>query len=381
MTMRALIAPDSYKGSLSAKEVATIIIEAASMEWPELECIAIPLADGGEGTVEALVVATGGQKVSVQVTGPLGKPIIAHYGILGDQKTVVIEISNVAGFSMVSSASRDPHRFTTYGLGEILLKAMEQGFRQFIIGLGGSATNDGGLGFLQALGAKFYDSNGEKTGIDSQSLFHIQQSDFSDLDPRLHTCSIIIASDVNNPLCGTNGSTAIYGPQKGIVNAEILLWDAAMQQYASVVEQELNVSIQHYLGAGAAGGMGFACMAIGAKLQSGAELISDFCNLEEEIRQSKFVITGEGRTDEQTLKGKLPYYVAQIAARYQVPVILLSASLGPNYEKLNEVFSGIHSIIPAPLSLDQAIENSRSLLFHAARQLFRTMRMATHLLN
>ena len=373
--MRVLIAPDSFKGSLSALDVAKTVTEAAAIEWPELECTTVPLADGGEGTTEALVMATGGQKIPAKVTGPLGNQILTHYGVLGDQQTVVMEIANVAGFAMIPDQSRNPHLHTTYGLGELFIAAIENGYRQFIIGLGGSATNDGGIGFLKALGTEFYDADDCKTGVEGQAIFKVQKADFSNLDERLKTCSIIVASDVNNPLCGINGATAIYGPQKGIEKTEILMWDTAMQRYATIIEKELNLNLQHEPGAGAAGGMGFAAMVIGATRRSGAELVGGFLNLEEKISQSTFVITGEGRTDEQTMKGKLPFYVAQIAAKHRVPVIVLSGSIDPNIEKLTDVFASLHSIIPAPLPIKEAMENARPLLLHPARQLFRTMRM------
>lgn len=373
--MRVLIAPDSFKGSLSAMDVAKTVTEAAAMEWPELECTTAPLADGGEGTMDALVMATGGQRIPAKVTGPLGNQILTHYGVLGDHQTVVLEIANVAGFAMIPDQSRNPHLHTTYGLGELFIAALENGYRQFIIGLGGSATNDGGVGFLQALGAEFYDIDDCKTGVEGQAIFKVQKADFSNLDERLKTCSIIVASDVNNPLCGLNGATAIYGPQKGIEKTEILMWDTAMQRYATIIEKEVNRTLQHEPGAGTAGGMGFAAMVIGAKRKSGAELVGSFLNLEEKISQSTFVITAEGRTDEQTIKGKLPFYVAQIAAKHRVPVIVLSGSIDPNIEKLTDVFVSLHSIIPAPLPIKEAMENARPLLLHAARQMFRTMRM------
>ena len=373
--MRVLIAPDSFKGSLSAMDVAKTVTEAAAIEWPELECTTAPLADGGEGTMEALVMATGGQKIPAKVTGPLGNQILTHYGVLGDQQTVVMEIANVAGFAMIPDQSRNPHLHTTYGLGELFIAAIENGYRQFIIGLGGSATNDGGIGFLKALGTEFYDADDCKTGVEGQAIFKVQKADFSNLDERLKTCSIVVASDVNNPLCGSNGATVIFGPQKGITNTEVLIWDTAMQRYATIIEKELNLNLQHEPGAGAAGGMGFAAMVIGATRRSGAELVGGFLNLEEKISQSTFVITGEGRTDEQTMKGKLPFYVAQIAAKHRVPVIVLSGSIDPNIEKLTDVFASLHSIIPAPLPIKEAMENARPLLLHAARQLFRTMRV------
>ncbi len=374
--MRILIAPDSFKGSLSAIEVANTIKEAAAIEWPELECTTAPLADGGEGTIDTLVLTTGGQKIPVKVTGPLGNQILTHYGVLGDRQTVVMEMANVAGFAMIPDLSRNPRVLTTYGVGELLITAIEDGYQHFIIGLGGSATNDGGIGFLQALGAEFYDEDGNETGVDGQAIFKLQKADLSHLDQRLQTCSIVIASDVDNPLCGKNGATAIYGPQKGIKKSETLMWDTAMQRYATIIEKEVNRNLQYEPGSGAAGGMGFAAMVIGAKRKSGAELVGSYLNLKEKISQSTFIITGEGRTDEQTMKGKLPFYVAHTAAKYRVPVIVLSGSLDANIDELNHVFTSLHSIIPAPFPINEVMENAKPFLLQAARQLFRTMRMA-----
>ena len=374
--LRALIAPDAYKGSLTAKDVAETIAAAAGLEWPELQCILAPLADGGEGTIDALIEATQGHTVNASVTGPMGDRVETCYGVLGDGITAVLEIASVAGLPMVPFARRDPRRATTRGLGELLRKALDDGFRHFIVGLGGSATNDGGMGFLQALGTVFYDQSGLIAGSFTEDLKLIKRASFHALDPRLQDCSILIASDVDNPLCGASGATFVYGPQKGITSQELFAWDQAMARYASGVEEALDRAVQNRPGAGAAGGMGFALLALGATVQPGAAVVSQYAKLADHLKMAAFVITGEGQSDTQTLAGKLPAHVAKLATQRGLPVLLLSGSLGDDCDVLYNVFSSLHSTISRPMPLDEAIKDARAHLFQAARNLFRTLKMA-----
>ena len=319
--MKIVVAPDSFKGSLSAKEVGITIQEAFEREIPGVKVAVVPMADGGEGTLEALVFATNGEKIAASATGPLGEPVQTCYGILGDGKTAVIEMAQVAGLPMVPEAKRNPLLTTTFGVGELIVAALEKGIRSFIIGLGGSATNDGGLGMLQALGASFLDEKGNQVKPVGASLQQISKVDFTNLRPELKACSFRIASDVQNPLCGENGASHVFGPQKGATPAQVQQLDEGLNHYARLVENQLNVKLQDTPGAGAAGGLGFGFLALGAEIISGAQVVAEATGLENHIAAADWVITGEGQSDFQTLYGKAPFFVATLAKRHGVGTI------------------------------------------------------------
>src|SRR5690625_3429058 len=284
------------------------------------------MADGGEGTLDFLLSTTRSEKVPITCTGPLGEKITTYYGIT-QFGTAIIEIANIAGLVQVPEEKRNPDETTTFGIGEVILDALDRGCQSLIIGIGGSATNDGGLGMMIALGMTAKNKAGNKLDGYGKDLLQLDKVDFTDFDPRLAEISIKVASDVDNPLCGKMGATVVYGPQKGATSEQIELYDKALDNYSDVIEAKLNNSFKQSQGAGAAGGLGFALLTMGAKLVSGAKLIAEEMHLEEVIEGADLVITGEGQSDEQTLFGKAPGYVATIAKSYDVPVILISGSI------------------------------------------------------
>lgn len=369
--MKIVVAPDSFKGSLSAKEVANTIREAFNHEIPEAEVIVIPMADGGEGTLDSLLFSTHGKRVATRATGPLGETIDTSYGILGDGETAVVEMALVAGLPMVPEDKQNPTQTTTFGLGELIRKAIDTGLRKFIIGLGGSATNDGGLGMLQALGAAFLDQDGNTVKPVGASLQHIASVDFARLHPQLKACRFRIASDVENPLCGECGASYVFGPQKGATEQQVQELDKGMQHYADLVEQLLHAKLQTIPGAGAAGGLGFGFLALGAEIISGSQVVAEAAGLENHVKEADWVITGEGQSDYQTLYGKAPFYVAGLAKKYGVGTILISGGLGKGHEQLLEHFGSCHSIVNAPMPLEKAIADAQPLLFSCARNIAR----------
>jgi len=309
--MKIVVAPDSYKGSMTSAEVASTIELALKKAIEHVEVLTVPMADGGEGTVEALVKATNGQLIHTMCTGPLGDKVKTIYGQLGNSQTVILEVASTSGLTMVSTENRNPLKTTSYGLGELIKRCLDKGIRSFIIGLGGSATNDGGLGLLMALGGKFLDKNGNEVGMFGEDLIKIKKVNFESMDPRIFQSTIIIASDVDNPLCGKNGATHVFGPQKGATEEQVQLFDQAMKNYAQLMEQEIRRNIVETPGAGAAGGLGFALLALGGQLESGAKVVAKAVALEELLSDADFLITGEGRSDVQTLHGKAPSYERQ----------------------------------------------------------------------
>lgn len=364
--MNIVIAPDSFKGSLTSIQV-TEIVEKAILDFnPTYSVVKKPIADGGEGTIDALLSATTGERIPFQCSGPLGDTIETYYAIV--DQTAIIECANIAGLVQVPVTERNPDNTTTYGIGEAILDALDRGCQSFIIGLGGSATNDGGLGMLLALGMEAFNNQGERVGKFGRDVQTIAKVDFAHLDPRLKDVQIKVASDVDNPLCGKKGASAVYGPQKGATEGQVAAYDQALSNFANLVEDELDGSFQETPGAGAAGGLGFALLAIGAKLVSGAELIAKEMNIEEAIRQADLVITGEGQSDEQTLYGKAPGYIAKMAKKFNVPTILVSGSV-TEAEKLRSHFAGCFAIPNQPLTLEECMEQADELLYQQAKNL------------
>lgn len=372
--MRILVAPDSFKGSESAKTIGDIIKLSIIKEISHAMVDVIPMADGGEGTVDALLHSSHGRKVNISVTGPTGKKINVFYGILEDTQTVIIEIASIVGFTSVSEGERSPYKLTTYGIGECVIHALDAGYRKFMFCLGGSATNDGGLGMLQALGASFYNKSGSPLAPYPFTFSEICFVDYGQVDRRIWESEIQVASDVKNPLCGKNGATYIFGPQKGVRSRELKIFDQEIKNFAGQIETHLDQKYQHLPGAGAAGGLGFALLTIGARIKSGAELIAKHIDLETKIKQSDWVITGEGRTDDQTLQGKLPYVIAKLARQHGIPTILISGSIEGNIYRLYDVFDSMHSIASGPLTLEYSIKNTAELLHHCAKNIARLLR-------
>ena len=355
--MKIVIAPDSFKESLSALEVADAIAEGWQKVIPDTECICIPMADGGEGTVQSLIDATHGRWLSVDVTAPLGNTVRAEFGISGDGKTAIIEMAAASGLHLVPIEKRNPLITTSYGTGELIKAALDQGVAKIILGIGGSATNDAGAGMLQALGAVFWDQDGVALGFGGGALINTAHVDFSKLDPRLQQVELDVACDVNNPLCGEKGASAIFGPQKGASPEMVATLDKALHHFATVIQQQHGLDIRHHAGAGAAGGMGGGLHAfLDAQLKPGIELLLETLDFAEKIKDADLLITGEGKSDRQTLMGKVPSGILQEARRQHIPVILLAGAI-EDAGILNAAgFRGVFSITPSPVSLEQAMQ-------------------------
>ncbi|GAL56570.1 glycerate kinase GarK [Pseudescherichia vulneris NBRC 102420] len=363
--MKIVIAPDSYKESLSALDVATAIEQGFREIFPQAEYIKLPVADGGEGTVEAMVAATQGRIVEVAVTGPLGAQVEGFYGLSGDEQSAFIEMAAASGLELVLPEQRNPLITTSWGTGELIRHALDAGVKHIIIGIGGSATNDGGAGMVQALGAKLLDSEGNALGQGGGALETLARIDISELDRRLHDCRIEVACDVTNPLTGKEGATAIFGPQKGATPEMITRLDAALAHYAQLIKRDLDLDVLDLAGGGAAGGMGAALFAFcGAELRQGIEIVTDALHLDRYVAEADLVITGEGRIDSQTVHGKVPVGVAKVAKRYNKPVIGIAGSLTADVSVVHEhgidaVFSVIYGICTLDDALKNAAENVR----------------------
>lgn len=362
--MKIVLAPDSFKGSLTSLEATTVMKQAIESLGKDDEIIEKPMADGGEGTVDAIVSATGGEKIMLNCTGPVGKEITTYYGLI-EKDTAVIEIANIAGLPQVDKKKRNPDFTTTFGLGEVIKDALDRGCKTLIIGLGGSATNDAGLGMLMALGMKAFDEQGREVGIFGKDLLNVARIDLENVDPRLKDITIKVACDVENPLTGPLGASAIYGPQKGATAERVVAYDKAMERFSQLFS---NPKLSKTPGAGAAGGLGFAFLILKSELVSGAQLIGEFSRMEEAIQHADLVITGEGQSDEQTLYGKAPGYVAELASKHQVPAILISGSLKGNLSPLLNKFIGCFSIVNRPIRLEKCMEQAEKLLFEQTRQ-------------
>ncbi|MED0657655.1 glycerate kinase [Anoxybacillus ayderensis] len=370
--MRVVIAPDSFKGSLSAKNVCSIMKEAFQHEYPEATVIAVPMADGGEGTMEAIVSAMNGSVRYVTARGPLFETRQAAYGVVGD--TVIIEVAQVIGLPLVPNEKRHPLYTTTYGVGEVIAAALHAGYRRFVIGLGGSSTNDGGFGMLCALGATFTNEKGELLPPMPSSLPHIAHVHMASLDRRIYESEFLIACDVDNPLYGERGASYVFGPQKGADRETVRTLDKWLYTYAQKIEQQIGRSYALERGAGAAGGLGFAFLLLGGTLISGAKLVGETVQLPQKVKHAHIVITGEGQSDEQTLYGKVPFYVGQLAKQYDVPAFLLSGSLGDGFEKLYEYFVTCDAIATKPMTVEQSMQSAATLLYTKARNVARTLK-------
>jgi glycerate kinase len=361
--MRFVIAPDSYKGSLTAVQVADIIAEGLLEVFPQAEVLKVPVADGGEGTVDAFLCALGGEKQFIKVTGPLGEKVKAFFGILPDG-TAVIEMAAASGLPLVPGNKRNPLITTTYGTGELIKAALEKGCHTIIVGIGGSATNDGGVGMAQALGIRFLDGKGRELPFGGGSLARLAQIDMSGLDPRITNTTIIVACDVDNPLCGPRGASAVFGPQKGASPDTVKVLDQNLTHYAKVIKEQLGIDILNLPGAGAAGGLGAGLVSLlGATLKPGIEIVISSTKLEEKIKGASLVITGEGKTDYQTAHGKAPVGIAKLAKKLGVPVIAISGGLGERYEEVYEAgLDAVFSIVPGPVTLEQAFAKGHLFL-------------------
>lgn len=374
--MKVVVAIDSLKGSLSSMEAGRAIQEGIRRADSTAQVTVRPLADGGEGTVDALVSGMGGVIQTVTVTGPLGSPVSCRYGIIEDTKTAVVEMSGAAGITLVPEDRRNPLYTTTYGVGEVIKDAIAKGCRRFIVGIGGSATNDGGVGMLQALGYGFLDQNGNQVGLGASGLEHLCQITDDGVLPALSECQFRIACDVTNPLCGEQGCSAVYGPQKGATPSMILTMDQWLASYAALAREKYPQKADpDQAGTGAAGGLGFAFLTFtNAVLESGIQIILEETRLEDFIRDADLVVTGEGRLDEQTAMGKAPVGVARLAKKYAKPVIAFAGSVTQGAVACNA--QGIDAFFPilrGICTLEQAMlpENAASNLVQTVEQVVR----------
>lgn len=369
---KIVIAPDSFKESLSAMDVAKAIEAGFREIYPQVHYVCVPMADGGEGTVEAMVAATGGQIITTPVTAPLGNKVDSFFGLLGDGETAVVEMAAASGLHLVPTAQRDPRITTSYGTGELILAALERGVKAIIIGIGGSATNDGGAGMMQALGARFLDGEGRELAPGGAALARLERLDLSALDPRLAQVSVTAACDVDNPLCGEKGASAVFGPQKGATPEMVSELDTALRRFGEQLEAATGKAIISAPGAGAAGGMGAALLGmLNAELRPGIEIVIESLGLAQAVRDADLVITGEGRLDSQSIHGKTPVGVARVAKQFQRPVVAIAGSLTPDYQIVHEhgidaAFSVIDRIVTLQEALDDAERNLRVIARNVA---------------
>lgn len=376
--MKIVIAPDSFKDSLSAQAVADAIASGLVEVWPDAELIKCPMADGGEGTIEALLDACNGQWMSAQVSGPLGTMIQAGWGWLAQSRTAIIEMAMASGLQLLTLAQRDACLTSTKGTGQLISAALDAGAQRIILAIGGSATNDGGSGMLSALGVRFLDRDDQPLPGGGLALSGLARVDLSGVDPRLADVRVEIAADVDNPLCGPNGASHIFGPQKGASPQQVLALDAALANFADHSALALGHDLRDSPGSGAAGGMGFAAKAyLNASFRAGVEVVADLTGLEQALVDADLVITGEGRFDAQTLRGKTPLGVARVAQRQGVPVIVLAGTLGEGYEQLyRHGISAAFALTSGPMNLEDACREAPRLLHDRARDVARVWQLA-----
>ena len=377
--MKVVIAPQSFKGSISALDAARAMAEGVRRVVPDAGTVLVPVADGGDGTLETLVDATGGDIRSATVTGPIGKAVTAEWGALGDGKTATIEMARTSGLALLSLDDRDPLRATTYGLGEVIREALDKGFRSFIVGIGGSATNDGGAGMAQALGVRLLDEIGNDLSHGGAALRYLHRIDMSGIDERAVEAKFSVACDVSNPLTGPEGASAVYGPQKGATPELVEQLDAALKNFADVVERDIGTNINDVPGSGAAGGLGGGMMAfLDGSLRAGVDIVLDQVGLDEMLEGADLVITGEGQLDFQTVYNKAPIGVAWRAREKGIPVVAISGSLGKGFEDVHsEGIDAVSSIVCAPMTLEEASTRGEELIADAVSESMRFMRVGS----
>ncbi len=379
--MRIIVAPDSFKGSISALGVAEAIERGIRAVFPEAEVVLVPIADGGEGTVEALVAATGGRIEHATVRGPLGEPVRAQWGVLGDGETAVIEMAAASGLPLVPKERRDPRITTTFGTGELMKAALDAGLSKLVVGIGGSATNDGGAGMARALGVRFLDAAGADLPEGGAALARLARIDLAGLDPRLAGAAILVACDVDNPLTGPRGASAVYGPQKGATAEMVRQLDAALRNYAAVAGAATGRVAAGVPGAGAAGGLGAGLLFFTpAQLRPGVEIVLEATRFSEIVKGADLVVTGEGHADFQSAMGKAPAGVARAAKRHEVPVVCLAGGLGEGADELLERgVDALASMVPRPMPLEECMSRGAELLEAAAARMCRLLRVGMRL--
>lgn len=373
--MKFLLSPDSYKGSLSAIEVAENMELGIISVLPEATIVKIPIADGGEGTVEILIASNSGIFIEAEVTGPLNEPVVARYGLFNKNKVAVIEVAESSGLTLIPPEKRNPLKTTSYGTGELIKHALDSGCQEIIIGLGGSATNDGGVGMAQALGIKFINSAGTEISSGGGELINIEKIDITQLDPRINDVAIMIASDVTNPLCGAQGASAIFGPQKGATPEMVEQLDKGLENLSMKIKEQFNIDIINAEGAGAAGGLGAGIMAfLSGKMYKGIDIVFNYTDIERAVKNVDYVITGEGYTDEQTLFGKAPYGIAKLAKKYDKPVICISGGVSTEVNKLHEIgMDVILGSVQSPMKLEEAMMNAKINIQYTTASVVRTL--------
>ncbi len=371
--MKIVIAPDSYKGSIYASDAARAMADGVRRVLPDAEVVLVPVADGGDGTLETLVETSGGRIITSDVTGPLGETVSAEWGAMGDGVTAVAEMARTSGLALVRLEDRDPLNATTYGLGEVILEALEAGYRRFILGIGGSATNDAGAGMAQALGTRLLDADGADLPPGGAALARLDRIDASGLDPRAAEAEFDVACDVNNPLTGPEGASAVYGPQKGATPEMVEQLDAALANFAEVVKRDLGADVNDVPGSGAAGGLGGGIMAfLGGRLRPGVDIVLDTVDLASRLDGADLIITGEGCMDFQTVYNKAPIGVARLAGERNIPVIGVSGSLGDGFTDVHEHgIAAAVAITHAPMTLDEASDRVAELIASATEQAVR----------
>tara|TARA_B100000949_G_C14257931_1_gene441445 strand:+ start:134 stop:1279 length:1146 start_codon:yes stop_codon:yes gene_type:complete len=381
--VKIVIAPQAFKGSLSALNVANAVQKGVRRIFPDAQILTCPVADGGDGTLETLVESSGGKIMETNVADPTGKPIVAQWGAMGDGNTAVIEMARTSGLALLTLEERDPLNATTYGLGEIIVSALNKGFRKFIVGIGGSATNDAGAGMAQALGIRLMDREGRNLVFGGAALQNLSVIDTSSIDQRVLESNFQIACDVNNPLTGPEGASAVYGPQKGATEENVIQLDSALGVFAEVAKRDLGKDISNLEGAGAAGGLGAGMIAfVEGHLRAGVDIVLDTVNLAEKLESADLVITGEGSIDFQTVYNKAPIGVARMAKARGIPTIGISGMLGKNYQIVhNHGIDAALSIANGPISLEESLQNAPSLISEAVEESLRLISVGMKLRN
>ena len=376
--MKIVIAPDSFKDCLTAVEVADAIAKGWKITFPNDHTVCHPMADGGEGSMQAILSALGGECCTSEVLDPLARPIQAQWAWFADEQMAVIEMAEPSGLQRLSVDERNPMIASSYGTGQLILNALNKGAKKIILTIGGSATNDAGTGMLCALGLKLLDKQNKAIPLGGGSLELLSLIDDSELNPLLAKTTFIVASDVNNPLCGKNGASAIFGPQKGATPQQVILLDTALNHFAQLCQNKYTKNEQNFAGAGAAGGMGFAAkLFFNAEFKSGADLIAELTQLEQQMKDAELVITGEGKLDSQSIMGKTPIGVAKLAKKQNIPVIAIAGTLGDGYETTyNEGIDVAFSLIEAPMSLEEAKKQAYKLLIKRTRDIAKLWSMA-----
>jgi len=376
--LKLLIAPDSFKESLTALEAAEAIEKGFKKEFPNASYTKIPMADGGEGTVQSIVDATRGKRVELEVTGPLGNQVKAFYGLSGDESLAIIEMASSSGLELVKNEDRNPLYTTSWGFGELIKDALDHNVEEILLGIGGSASNDGGAGMIQALGGKLLNQESEQIEPTGRGLADLKTIDLSTLDSRISEVTFRTACDVDNPLTGSRGASYIYGPQKGATDEQVKYLDQNLKHYARQIKQYSGTDVEFIEGLGAAGGLGAGLLfALDSELQRGGELLAEILQLEEEIKKSDLVITGEGGINEQTVYGKTPVAVSMLAEKYNIPVICLAGTIDEGFESVYEYgITAVFSILPELSSLEETLKNGESNLMQTAENIAKIIKLS-----